>query len=186
MSLRQILFSFCVVITSSLSACIPVTPATSNPKPDATAPADGSPLPALLEITGTSQTAGVGTFCWKTQTANGEAVDMCVDKIGLPTVDIPLDSTSPVIARLTLPLNDPPKQLGLSVFRATPENEVKVDTGRNGFRYWIPGEGLNQELGLQTIQDITVDLEPGLFVFYVFGVWEGKGDVSYGFLVQVK
>ncbi len=32
---------------------------------------------------------------------------------------------------------------------------------------------------------INLSLEPGLYVMNVFVKWEGKGDVSYGFLVKV-
>ena len=186
MKFGQTFCSLRIIFSALLNTCMPVTQPASSLQTAVTDSRDGSPSPALLEIGGISQTAGVGTFCWSSQPATGESVDICVDKIGLPTVQNPLISTSPVTARLTLPLDDPPQRLELSVFRAAPGNEVKVEAGTNEFRYWIPGEGINQELALQTIQDITLDLESGLFVFYVFGAWTGKGDVSYGFLVQVK
>ncbi|HEU0297194.1 MAG TPA: hypothetical protein VFR47_30920 [Anaerolineales bacterium] len=133
-----------------------------------------------------TQTAGVGSYCWNSKTATGEAVGMCVDKIGLPTVKDPLIAASPVKARLTLPLTDLPTQLGLSIFPATEGKEVKMDGGSEEFSYWMPAEGLNRELVLQTSQEITLELVPGLYVFYVFAGWEDKGDVSYGFLVEVK
>jgi predicted small lipoprotein YifL len=169
---------FAILSISILAACTAVAPVESPP--------DGSPPPATIEINGAIQVAGVGSFCWNSKTSNGASVDMCADKIGLPTLHDPLISSSPVTAHLILPINDPPKQLGLSVFQATADNEVKMDAGTDKFRYWMPAEGVNRELALQTNQEITLELKPGLYVFYVFAVWEGKGDVSYGFLVEVQ
>ena len=145
---------------------------------------DDAPPSATLEINGDVQTAGMGSSCWSTKTELGETVDICVDKIGLPTVEEPIITASPVNARLVIAWKDPPKQLELSVFQATARNEINTET--NKFRYWTPSEGIHRELAPQTRQDITIELEPGLYVFYIFGVWESKGDASYGFLVEVN
>jgi len=180
---------FAILSISAIAACMAITPMEDNVVPTFTpvkSPSDGSPPPATLEIDGKTQMAGVGTYCWSSPTGVGESVSMCADKIGLPTVSDPVSSSSPVTARLILPLNDLPKQLTLSVFQATAENEVKLEVDTDQFRYWMPGAGTNQELALQTVQEITIELKPGLYVFYVFAVWEEKGDVSYGFLVEVK
>ena len=182
---RLLYVVFSCVIIGSLTACTAVMPPTEVPAtPTLTPvpiPSDGSPPPASLEIDGATQTAGVGTYCWTTDTSG-----MCVDKIGLPTPREALTATSPVHARLTLPLAEAPVQVALSVFPATESNEVQVNGGGEEFQYWMPAEGLNRDLALQTSQDITLELDPGLYVFYIFAVWEGKGDVSYGFLVEVK
>ena len=181
--LLNILFSLLVI--GGLAACTAaMTPTALPPTPTPTPaapPSDGSPPPASLEIDGAVQTAGVGTYCWTSATTG-----MCVDKIGLPTVKDPLIGTSPVKARLTLPLADAPTQLVLSVFPASEGNEVKVDGGDEEFLFWMPAEGLSRELALETSQEITVELEPGLYVYNVFVVWENYGDVSYGFLVDVQ
>lgn len=176
---------FSLYVIGSLAACTAaMTPTELPPTPTPTPaaqPSDGSPPPASLEIDGVTQTAGVGTYCWTSATTG-----MCVDKIGLPTVKDPLVATSPVKARLTLPLADAPTQLALSVFPASEGNEVKVDGGDEAFLYWMPAEGLSRELALETSQEITLELDPGLYVIYVFAVWEEKGDVSYGFLAEVQ
>lgn len=179
--LLKILFSLLTI--GSLASCrAAMTPTEAHPTlTPVSMPSDGSPPPASLEIDGVKQTAGVGTYCW-TSAITG----MCVDKIGLPTVKDPFIATSPVAARLTLPLADTPTQLVLSVFPATEANEVKVDESGEDFHYWMPAEGLTRELALQTSQELTLELDPGLYVFYVFVVWEGQGDVSYGFLVDVQ
>jgi hypothetical protein len=172
---------FSLLAVGSLTACTAaITPTEVPPTPTAL-PTDGSPPPASLEIDGATQTAGVGTYCWTSDTTG-----MCVDKIGLPTTKDPLTTTSPVNARLALPLPEAPTQLQLSVFPATEGNEVKVNGGGEDFLYWMPAEGLNRELALQSSQEITLELDHGLYVFYVFAVWEEKGDVSYGFLVEVQ
>ena len=180
---------FTILAIGMLAACTLVTNMEDNVFPTLTPvenPPDGSPPPATLEIDGETQVAGVGSYCWSSPTGAGESVSMCADKIGLPTVSDPLISSSPVTARLILPLDDPLKQLTLSVFQATSSHEVKLEVDTDQFRYWMPGAGTNRELDLQTEQEIVLELDPGLYVFYVFAVWEDKGDVSYGFLVEVK
>ena len=182
--MRSILFLI-LLFTAILAACTEPATATQLPEPAATSLPDGSPPLALLEIDGAEQTAGLGTYCWPLPAGGGESVAACVDKVGLPTYRDPLTAKSPVTARLTLPLEEPPSQLQLSVFPAVDENEVKMDNLPAEFRFWMPAGGVNQELALQKSQDIQLELEPGLYVFYVFGAWEGKGDLSYGFLVEV-
>ena len=184
--MRPVRYALFLLFNLILAACAaPVTP-TQPPEPTATTIPDGSPPPAVLEIAGVEQAAGIGTYCWPLPAAGGESVAACVDKVGLPTSRDPLIAESPVTARLTLPMEQPPAQLQLSVFPAVSENEVKMDNLPAEFRFWMPAEGISQELEQQTSQDIQLELEPGLYVFYVFGAWENKGDVSYGFLVEVQ
>ena len=173
-----------LVALVSLTACATGTTPTSSPNIPAANPPDGSPPPATLEIDGSTQTAGVGTYCWNGLTASGETVNACADMIGIPTEHDPLISSSPVTARLNLPLAEAPSQLSLSAFQVSSAHELP-DSAR-GYRWWTYTEGFTSELPLQTSQEINLELEPGLYVFYVFAVWEGKGDVSYGFLVQVN
>lgn len=163
------------------------TPLSNDSHPLTTSPSNGSPPPATLTINGTTQTAGVGTYCWRTGTSSTESVEACVDKVGVPTASDPLKASSPVHGTLTLPLNDPPTQLVLTVFPASNANEIKLPDDTGNHRWWSFIEGYVSQLALQTSQEIKQDLQqPGLYVFYVFAVWEGKGDVSYGFLVEVK
>ena len=103
-----------------------------------------------------------------------------------PTPRDPLLAKDPVIARLTLPLEEPPDLLQLSIFPAVEKNEVKMDDLPAGLRYWMPAEAVNQELAPQASQDIQLNLEPGLYVFNVFANWNVKGDAFYGFLVEVQ
>lgn len=182
--LLKILFSLLAI--GSLASCrAAMTPTEASPTlPPAAMPSDGSPPPASLEIDGATQTAGVGTYCWSGLTASGETVNVCADKIGIPTDRNPLSSSSPVTARLSLPLAESPSQLSLSAFQVSSAHELPDTVG--GYRWWSYTEGFTSELSLQPSQEIHLELAPGLYVFYVFAVWEGKGDVSYGFLVEVQ
>lgn len=162
----------------------PVTSPSSDPGTSVPAATDQSPPPATLTINGITQTSGVGTYCWNFKTGNGESVDACADKIGIPTAIDPLKAASPVKGQLTLPLSDPPSQLVLTAYHALPTLELSEKTG--GYRWWNFTEGYISPLSLETSQEINIKLDRGLYVFYVFAVWDGKGDVSYGFLVNVK
>jgi len=205
--LNKTLYSYIVIfIVIAGSACAsPVTPPANTPHIDSDsffdatpiaspnantgetpipAPTDQIPPSAKLTINGTTQTSGVGTYCWNFKTGNEESVDACADKIGIPTAIDPLKASSPVKGQLTLPLSDPPSQLVLTAFHALPTLELPEKTG--GYRWWNFTEGYISPLSLQASQEINIKLDRSQYVFYVFAVWEGKGDVSYGFLVNVE
>jgi hypothetical protein len=93
---------------------------------------------------------------------------------------------SPVRARLNVPVDETPKQIQLSIFEATKRNEAELTGTNNAFHYWMPAEADIQDLPLQSVQDLSLQLDPGLYVFQVFVSWKLKGDAFYGFLVEVK
>jgi len=175
-------------INTNPTVSINTDPTVANPGANTEVPPsnlpDQSPPPATLTINGISQTSGVGTYCWNGTTATGESVNACADKIGIPTAVDPLKANSPVKGQLSLPLIDSPSQLVLTAYQALPALELSDKAG--GYRWWNFTEGFISPLSLQASQEINIKLDRGLYVFYVFAVWESKGDVSYGFLVDVK
>jgi len=139
------------------------------------------PPQALLEIDGNEQSAGIGDSCWKVE---NETYMVCADTFSINTPAKPLITRSPFTAHLRLPLQESPEELGFSAIRVTDDDEV--NEGANDFRAWHYGlQGMEIQVPLERESDINISLEPGLYVFKVFAKWEGKGDVSYGFLVQV-
>ena len=115
---------------------------------------------------------------------SGESVDMCVDKIGIPTAQNPIILNSPVTTRLSFSISDSPQQMSASIFAASNDNKLDVDAGDN--RWWRYSDGTTLELMPAAQQEIRLEQKPGVYVFYIFAVWEGKGDASYGFLIEVK
>ena len=140
--------------------------------------ASAGPPPALLEIDGNEQIAGIGDSCWK-----GEE---CADTFSIITPAEPLLTRSPFTAHLHLPLQKSPEELGFSAIRVTDDDALRNEAV-NDFRAWRYGlQGMNIQVPLERESDINLSLEPGLYVLNVFVKWEEKGDVSYGFLVQVN
>jgi hypothetical protein len=140
-----------------------------------------SPPPAILEINGNEQTAGIGNNCWKT---DNETPMPCGDTFSINTPADPLLTRSPFTAHLSLPIQEPPEELGFSSIRVTDDDAI-IEAA-NGFRAWRWGlQGMEIQVPLERESDINLSLPPELYVFNVFAKWEGKGDVSYGFLVQV-
>lgn len=138
------------------------------------------PPPALLEIGGKEQSAGIGDRCWKVE---NETFSICGDTFSIITPANPLLTGSPFKAHLTLPLQETPDELGFSVISVTDADAQAV----NDFRSWsyeLQGTEIQVPSGRES--DIDLSLEPGLYVFKVFARWEGKGDVTYGFLVKVS
>jgi hypothetical protein len=75
--------------------------------------------------------------------------------------------------------------LALEVFTASSENEIPLEEGAD-LRLWSYTDGSKVELDLKPRQQVKIELEPGLYVFYVSAGWDDKGEVMYGFLVEVK
>jgi len=138
------------------------------------------PPPATLEINGNLQTSAIGTYCW-----SEEKGGVCADMIGIPTPMEALTISSPVMAHLSLPIDASPTVLLLTVIPVTEKDEMQVNA--SSYRWWnFEAEGRRSELPLQSKQDIQVDLDPGLYVWNIQVWWDQKGDVIYGFLVEVQ
>jgi len=145
--------------------------------------ASAEPPPAILKIDGNEQISGIGTNCWKVE---NETFRLCADYAGIITPAEPLLTKSPFTAILRLPLQVPPEELEFSTFRVTDENELNKVKGA-AYVAWNfePKNWSSYNVPLERESDINLSLEPGLYVLNVFVKWKEKGDVSYGFLVQV-
>lgn len=140
------------------------------------------PSPALLKINGNEQTSEIGSNCWKVE---NETYSLCLDTVGIITPTEPLLARSPFTAHLRLPLRESPDEAGFSATRVTDDDELK-EVGNNVRAWRFKGKAGNwSNLPSEPEPDINLSLEPGLYVLNVFVKWEGKGDVSYGFLVKV-
>ncbi|MCG2738530.1 MAG: hypothetical protein L6282_19285 [Candidatus Methanoperedenaceae archaeon] len=139
------------------------------------------PPPAMLKIDGNEQTSGIGDNCWKEE---NQTSYLCADTFSINTPAEPLLTRSPFIAHLRLPLQEPPEELDFSAIRVTDDDALNEAV--NDFRAWRYGlQGMEIQVPLERESDINLSLPPGLYVLKVFVKWKEKGDVSYGFLVQV-
>ena len=164
------------VLLSSMNACV---------SPTAISIEDTKEPPlATLEINGKSQDARVGSYCWSTKDELDEPVEACQDSVGVPTVFAPLVASSPVTAQLHFAMKEPPDQISASVFVASKAYEFEVPVG--DLHIWSYKEGTLVTLQPRSNQELTLELDPGLYVFNVFCVWENKGESSYGFFIEVK
>ncbi|MDX1436182.1 MAG: SH3 domain-containing protein [Anaerolineales bacterium] len=135
---------------------------------------------ALLQVGDEDQSSGIGTFCWP-DVDSGIAI--CLDKLGLPTPQEPLEVTPPFTARISIPLPESPDTLSLDVIPVDPEDQM--DSEVDGLRWWPPNPGTQYDLPLEAPHELALSLNPGLYVFSVFAQWQDFGDVNYGFLVEV-
>jgi len=137
------------------------------------------PPPAILKVDGKEQISGIGSYCW-----NEVSSSVCADYAGIPTVSEPLPANSTFTAHFSLPLKEPPQELQLMVVQVT--NKDILETGAGDLRFWRSSEGKYFILSLESEQDVSLSLEPGLYVLEVFPRWKEKGSVSYGFLLKVE
>ncbi|MCX9025647.1 MAG: IPT/TIG domain-containing protein [Candidatus Methanoperedens sp.] len=129
---------------------------------------------------GINNSQGFGSYCLK-----DIWIGPCKDKIGILTLQEPLPVGSPFTAHLLLPLQDTPKVLQLSVIRVTSEDKLKGGE-ENAWQLWRFQEGKRFMLPLESEQDIELSLEPGLYVLKIGAAWKEKGNLSYGFLLEVR
>jgi hypothetical protein len=134
---------------------------------------------ATLTVQGVTQPSAIGTYCW-----SEESKGLCADAIGLPTPQDALSTDSPTTATLFLPLATVPTELNLMIIPVTAVDEMQGNA--QGYRWWNIQGGQYTELQLQTQQDFPIDLDPGLYVIGLSVWWESKGDVQYGFLLDVQ
>lgn len=163
--------------------------ATGTPSPapvDDTAepPAVVEPPAATLTINGQSQTSGIGTYCWSGDSEGG-APGLCVDKAGVPTPRDPLQvATVPFTAQFAFAPDIVPTSISLTLIPVSPADEMTVD-GTPDWRWWPFGQGQTFELASAATTEVGLAPEPGLYALTAFTFFEGRGDVVYGFLVQV-
>lgn len=142
------------------------------------------PPPAFLTIAGQEQVSGIGTYCWGEPSGTAPGVHLCIDLMGIPTAEEPLLATSPFTATFRLAPEGPPEELLVTVISVTPSDEMNDwPAGQRGWPF-LPGE--RYTLPLENEPSLALSLEPGLYVLNLFGRWEGRGDASYGFLIQVQ
>ncbi|MEI7849026.1 MAG: WD40 repeat domain-containing protein [Chloroflexota bacterium] len=176
-----------ITILICLDSCGPLTPVAV---PQATSlvaatptikPLSPRPPEASLEISGKTQQAGIGSYCW----SNGIAIvtqTLCADGAGIPTAREPLIAeNTPYTAIFHLPLESPPDSLTVSVMPAVKE----VINGSKDQRLWGTSQGWSGSLPLKKDNESTFQESPGLYVIQLDARWKDWGSVRYGFLVQV-
>jgi beta-lactamase class D len=169
-----------VHVTPTLPIELPYTYTYNDP--DGTLRTVVEPPPAVLEINGANQVSAVGTFCW---------YGYCDDPFAALTPQEALVVTPPLSASLTLLVDKPPTSLQFRSVRVTAEFEIDYTGGAK--RWWDVNQYLGKptQLLLQKEQSFELALGRGSYVLSVLGFWESeawepKGDVAYGFLIEVR
>ena len=161
-------------------------PATATPASAAGggAPLRVRPLPATLTVGSRTQTAGIGTYCWNESKADGEGTGLCVDMAGIPTASRPLYPASPFTASLRLPvLDDPPSAVQMRLFAVSDED--RLPGSDEAALLWSYREGKPSQLEAVAVQELDLSLDAGPYVLAIYASWPGRGDVTYGFLLDV-
>ena len=138
----------------------------------------GAPPSATLEVNGSLQVAGTGSYCW---------VSFCVDTMGLGTAREPLVTGRPFIGHFHLALDQPPETLYLEMVPVTPVDEEKLDvTLEWRYWHWHGGAVLGTDLEPGSDAQYEFDQPSGLYLIMLAPSWRYLGNAAYGFLVQVE
>ncbi|GAB4580181.1 MAG: hypothetical protein Fur0022_29200 [Anaerolineales bacterium] len=148
---------------------------------------DLTPPAPVMTVAGQMQTGGVGTFCWSDRR---QGVSICADMVGIPT---PVDALlldgyaeKPFQAKFQLDDLAPISDLALYFYPVTPE-DILTDVTDSPYTWWPFKENV---LSIPLVPSHTataeMTLSPGLYVFNLFAIWEGQGDGSFGFLIEIR
>ncbi|VVB86668.1 Uncharacterised protein [uncultured archaeon] len=129
---------------------------------------------------GNGSNQGIGSYCLKEIW-----IGSCKDKMGILTLQEPLPVGSPFTAHLLLPFQETPEELQLNVIPVTNKDKLK-EGEEHRWQLWQFQEGERLTLPLEREQDIELSLEPGLYVLKIGSGWKEKGNLSYGFLLEVQ
>jgi len=153
---------------------------TEQPGPTASAP-EVEPPPAVLDVDGQEQVSGIGSYCWSDPE---EGVAVCADTIGIITPENPMDVPASFTARFQLSPEAEPEELSLRVSPVSTEDEIQPSG--EGWRAWSGAPGEVFEMPLERAPEIELNLAPGMHVLELFARWNDWGDVTYGFLLEVR
>jgi hypothetical protein len=117
------------------------------------------PPPALLEIDGNEQSAGIGNSCWKVE---NETYSVCADTFSIITPAEPLLTRSPFTAHLRIPLQEPLEEVAFSAAQVTDKTELNKVKGA-AYEAWNfePKNWSSYNVPLERESDINLSLEPG-------------------------
>ncbi len=129
---------------------------------------------------GAGSNQGFGSYCLREIW-----IGPCKDKLGILTLQEPLPVVSPFTAHLLLPFQETPEELQLNIIPVTNKDKLKGGE-EHRWQLWRFQEGERLTLPLEREQDIELSLEPGLYVLKIGAGWKEKGNLSYGFLLEVQ
>lgn len=138
------------------------------------------PPPAILQIGEAEQVSGISGYCW---TIPGEEHGICADGIGFGTSSVPMMVEGSFVAGFTNPLSASLDSLSLSIRHLTLADKLQDEPG--GMYWWRPQSEEQILKRLSPTHEVELSLIPGLYLFNYFAKWEGTGDVTYSFLVEV-
>lgn len=136
-----------------------------------------------MTVNDLKQQAEVGTFCW-----TKEFISVCADAVGIPTPSQPLvfaSSETPFLFHFQL--HDVAAIADLA-FYYTPISSADALSEAGADPIWWPYWDNMSPIFLEPAHTVTVELTlpPGLYVFNLFAIWEGQGDGSFGYLVEIR
>lgn len=131
-------------------------------------PAD-DPVPgASLGASAGTVAGGVGTRCWGR---------LCIDYIGPITNDEPVELSRGERLELTFEAG-PPSSVDLMWIPVDPNRRETTTAGLAWPGVIAPGG--------PSMRDAVAPADPGSYLLVAFARWAGRGDISYGFYIEVR
>jgi Tol biopolymer transport system component/heat shock protein HslJ len=143
----------------------------------------GQPGSAMLIASGQERESVLGTYTWTQVEKDGSTSLVHADAFAILTQAEPLSLESPIQARLRLPVPVTPSQLDLELYIVT---DLDSAPANGDTRRWNLSSGEQIPLPLENDPQFSLNLDTGLYVLHLQAVWEGLGDASYGFLLEIR
>ena len=135
---------------------------------------------AKLSVGDQSQTSEIGGFCWPLKEGT-----VCADPYAWPTPKVPMAVSSPVRLELSMPIPEKVKYIEYMVTKVSDSDLNESSSAVNASLWNIPVEHV-KPIKPTGIQQLELELEPGLYALTFFGWWSGVGDSTHGFLIEVR
>ena len=167
---------------------IPLSSASGAAPPADKDRARPAPPGATLRVAGSQQPAGITAYLWRAPGrrapgAGSQTAVYCVDEADFATSAVALRIGTPLSATLEFALPQAPSKVQMQVLAVQSEERLGSAQGTSRWpRRTAPVRDLEPALR----QQIGLPLDAGLYVLIVFAAWQGRGEATYGFLVEVQ
>ncbi|MBL8062084.1 MAG: hypothetical protein JNK32_03625 [Anaerolineales bacterium] len=145
------------------------------------------PPVATLEVNGQTQEAGLGSYCW-----TSAGVNTCYDVAGISTPRDGLVLTDfPANAQIQFKTELAPDKVTMLVMPIKQGQELQGTDDFHRLWKWNSAEmwwgaGLPPKIKIEyPFQEGEIGNEDGLYIIRIDASWQGWGDASYGFLIQI-
>lgn len=139
-----------------------------------------SPPNIILSHNGVEQISVIGSFCWPIDTRV-----ICADGMSWPSPNVAVNVTKGERIDFVYPEREQVNHVEYQL-RKVSDSDKQEDINSSDKLYWnVPVENV-VTMKPSEMDSLIVNVESGLYLLTLFGWWQGIGDATHGFLIEVE